>query len=493
MERHVPLHLWQDRDGTYHGRCPAPRRPGSPPGARPLAATRTHSLILAPSSLRQIYYGWVLAGGLGLTTTVSWGIVFYAFSVFLQPMEAELGWSRAQLSGAFTVALLVSGGAAVPLGRWIDRHGARTLMTAGSCAGTLLLLAWAAVQDLALFYVLWIAMGLVMAATLYDPAFAVIASWFRRGRSRALTLVTLMAGLASTIFLPLAAWLVELQGWRTALVSLAAILAVTTVPVHALLLRRRPEDLGLRPDGEPATGSRGSPPGAPLKGPLSAGSATIGSAPSIALDSATGKPTAPATQLSGSVRRLLGHAPFRWLVVAYCLSGLASGGLGVHLVLFLSERGLPLTIAATATGLVGAAQVLGRIAFAPLERVLPRRWLTALVLLAQPLAMLALLAGSATVGMYFFILLFGVSRGAATLARANHVAARYGAAQYGSVNGTLSLFVTLAHAFAPLILGATHDLQGTYEPALWVMTALSVVACGAIFLSDPPGTPDQED
>jgi MFS family permease len=370
-------------------------------------------------------------------------------------MEAELGWSRAALSGAFTVALLVSGLVAPVVGRWIDRRGARAIMTFGSCLGTLLVLAWAGVRDLPLFYLLWAAIGVAMACTLYDPAFAVIARWFSgphaAGRAGAMMIVTLLAGLASTIFLPVAAWLVELQGWRTALLSLAAILAVTTIAPHALLLRH-------------------------------------------AAHAATNAHATTRADVAASFRSLLRHPPFVWLAASFWLYGLASVGLGIHLVPYLSERGYPPTLAAVATGAVGAAQLLGRIAFAPLERRAPRRWLIAATLGAQPVAMLALLAlpllpgpgaVTATVGLYAFILLFGISRGAATLARATLIAGRYGPARFGAVNGALSLIVTFSHALAPVALGAAHDLSATYDPALWLLLALSVVATGLVLFADP--------
>jgi MFS family permease len=88
------------------------------------------------------YYGWVIAAALAVTETVSWGIVYYSFSVFLLPMEAELGATRAELSFAFSLALLVSGVAAIPVGRWVDRHGARGLMTTGSLLASGLVWAW---------------------------------------------------------------------------------------------------------------------------------------------------------------------------------------------------------------------------------------------------------------------------------------------------------------------------------------------------------------
>jgi MFS family permease len=160
-----------------------------------------------------VYYGWVLVVTLGVTETISWGILYYAFAVYLAPMQAELGWSRGEMTGAFSVALLVAGLAAIPVGRWLDRHGPRLLMTVGSVAAAGLVLAWSRVSDLQQLYVLWAAIGLTMSATLYDPAFATATRWFERDRVRALTLITLIAGFASTIFIPLAGWLVQVQGW----------------------------------------------------------------------------------------------------------------------------------------------------------------------------------------------------------------------------------------------------------------------------------------
>src|SRR5947199_3972754 len=105
-------------------------------------------------------YGWVLVGTLGVTETISWGILFYAFTVFLAPMQAEMGWSRGEMSGAFSVGLLLAGLAAVPVGRWLDRRGPRLLMSLGSCAASLLVLAWAGVSSLPQLYLLWAAIGL---------------------------------------------------------------------------------------------------------------------------------------------------------------------------------------------------------------------------------------------------------------------------------------------------------------------------------------------
>src|SRR5207248_3252543 len=150
-----------------------------------------------------------LVAALSVTETFTWGIVYYGFPVFLRPMEQDLGDSRVAVTAAFSIGLGVSALASISVGRWLDARGPRALMTAGSVLATALTFAWARVESLPALYAVWFLMGFAMAATLYEPAFAVVVSWFARGRDRALLTVTLVAGLASTIFMPIEAALLE--------------------------------------------------------------------------------------------------------------------------------------------------------------------------------------------------------------------------------------------------------------------------------------------
>ena len=315
--------------------------------------------MIAAVARRKLYYGWVVVGTLATTETISWGILYYAFAAFLVPMQQELGWSTAALTGAYSLALLVSGLAAVPVGRWVDRHGPRLLMTLGSIGGTILLLTWARVESLPGFYLLWLLMGLVLAATLYEPAFTVVATWFHRLRGRALLLLTFVAGFASTIFLPVATALIEQMGWRQALVALAAFLAVTTIPAHALVLRRRPEDLGLLPDGERSREERHGDVHLAIEGV--------------------------------SLRHALHEHGFWWLTAAFFFGTLASVAVAVHLIPFLLAEGYAPGFAAAATGLIGATQVAARVVVTLVGNRCPAVPLTAAVFALQGVAVLVLL------------------------------------------------------------------------------------------------------
>jgi len=395
---------------------------------------------------RKLYYGWVLVATLGVTETISWGILYYAFAVYLAPMEGELAWSRGDMTGAFSVGLLIAGLAAIPVGRWLDRNGPRLLMTIGSITGTLLVLAWSGVTNLTQLYLVWALIGLAMSATLYDPAFATATRWFERKRIRALTVITLLAGFASTIFLPLAAWLVQVQGWRTSLLTLALVLGIGTIPAHALLLRRRPEDLGLQPDGVPMTRARGE------------------------------DRVAPGMRAGQALR----DPSFRWVVSAFWLTTIATIAVGVHLVPYLQDRGYEATFAATVTGLIGAMQVVARLLLAPLgERTSPRI-LAAAMLSLVPVSVMVLLVVPATVGVLVFVVLFGAARGAGTLIRPTLLAHLYGRTQYASIAGVLQFSLSIAQAIAPVGAGAAYDRLHSYEPIFWGLTGLSTLAVLAV-------------
>ena len=418
----------------------------------PVAVAEAGSARVRP----RLYRGWAIVAALGVTTCASYGILSYAFSVFLAPMERELGWTRAELTGAFSLAWLVAGLAAVPIGRWVDRHGARPVMTAGSVAATALLVAWSRVESLPYFYAIWVGLGAAAAAVLYEPAFAVVAVWFDRRRSAALTLLTFLGGLASVLFVPLANRLVEGVGWRAALVWLAAILGAVTIPLHALVLRRRPSDLGLHPDG---VGSGLPPPVA--RGPA-AGRAGAGS------------------WRDPSLRRL---------AAAFALSTFASTALTVHLVPLLLERGHAPRAAAAALGLLGTMALPGRLVFTPLGGALPRSAVAVTLLAMQALSPLALLAGRSEAALWAFVALFGAGFGAVTPARAGLVAELWGADAYGHVTGRIALALAMARAAAPVGASLLHVLAGGYGAVLLAAIAASAAAAALVAKLPQPARP----
>ena len=394
--------------------------------------------VLEPGApARRLHYGWVVLSALCVTETVSWGIMYYGFAVFLRPMEEALGWSRVALTGAFSIGLLTSALAAVPVGRWIDGHGGRVLMTLGSCAGVALMLAWSRVETLPAFYAIWCGFGLVLAATLYEPAFAVLVGWFEHRRDRALLILTLAAGLASTIFVPLATWLLQRQGWRAALVSLAGMVAVTTIPLHALVLRRPPSRTHARTDQEP---------------------------------------TSTETTASVSTDQALRSSIFWVLSAAFVVGNFATMSVTVHFIPYLLERGWSMTTAATAMAWLGAMQLLGRVVFAPVVRHFGHREVTATVFAVQAVAMIQLGLLDRLPTIVPLVVCLGAANGMATLARATIVAEIFGPLHYGSISGAMSVGSTMARAAGPVVSSALRTALGGYPGVFWLLAGSLVVA-----------------
>ena len=419
----------------------SPSSDSTPPTRHRAPVFRRFLRISAPPG------AWPQVFALSVTETVSWGILYYAFAVFLVPMGADLGWSRAQLTGAFSLALLVAGVAGMPIGRWLDRHGPRPLMTAGSILAALLVLAWAGVDRLPLFYAVWAGIGLAMAAVLYEPAFAVVAVWFpeRRSRGHALTVLTFVGGFASVIFIPLTSWLIDRLGWRPTLVVLAAILALVTIPLHATVLRPREESgVGRRESG-------------------------------IASPSDSRPPT-PDSVFRGRAFWALGSAFF--LVMA------AMVAVTIHLIPYLQERGFSAGFAAGAAGLVGLLALPGRLIFTPLGSVVPRHVVTALIFALEAAAIVVLVGADTRFEVGLFVVLFGAGFGAITPARAALVADLYGAVAFGSISGVLGMFITGARALAPVGASALVAWWGGYTPVLWFLAALATVAAGLVLFAD---------
>ena len=390
---------------------------------------------------RRVGYGWIIVAAVSITETVTWGIVYYGFPVFLRPMEQDLGASRVAVTAAFSIGLGVAALAALPVGRWIDRHGGRGLMTAGSCLATVLTFAWGRVESLPALYAVWFLMGLAMAATLYEPAFAVVVSWFTHDRDRALLTVTLAAGFASTIFMPIEAWLLVRVGWRHALTLLAVVLAVITIPIHALVLRRG-ATLGAGPAGAATAAGRGA-------------------------------------TLAEAARTLV----FWVLFGAFVIGNFATAAISVHLIPYLVDRGYSATLAATMIGWMGAVQVPGRLLFVPVSAWLGPRWMVASVFFGQAVGLAQLPLVSVIGTALPFVVIMGASNGMSTLSRATSLAQIFGARHYGAISGAVALGANGARAVAPV--GASLLLLGLggYPSVFWALAASLVVATLAVVVA----------
>jgi MFS family permease len=375
---------------------------------------------------------------LSLPQLITWGSVFYTFSLLMTPLEAELGMTRAESSLAFSLALLAEGLMAYGVGRWIDAGRERWVMTLGSLWIGVGLVGHSFVTTVAGFYAAWIWLGLGTAATFYTPAFAVVTRRFPQDFRRAIITLTFLGGLASTVFIPLFAWWMDLWGWRQALWALAALQFFICAPLHAWLLQ-----------------------GAPRK----------------VLESAAHDAVQPA-----SVREHLRRAPFWLLALFMVLSMSVTSALPAHMIALLQESGLSPAWVIAIPAAIGVIQVLGRLVLFVFERYwdvhAANRWIPTLI----PAGVLALLIGGLSpIASLVFVVLYGLGNGMNTIVKGTAMAQYVSRAHVGQLNGLLGLPIALARAAAPLTLGLLWSPLHGYTLALWWLLLASLLGTAALW------------
>jgi MFS family permease len=354
---------------------------------------------------------------IGCGQLVNWGVLFFAFSVLLVPLQRAFDAPRWLVAGAFSLGLLVSAFAAPAVGRLADRGQGPAVMQAGGLLAAGLLIVWALLPSIWMTYLIWAALGLCMASILYEPVFAIVGRAFAdpEGRLRAIATVTVTGGLASTVFLPGTSALVTRFGWRGAVAILAIVIAVTTVIVAQFAFR----DLAwsTRTIRDAIAGSTESPQGGePLHG--------------------------------------LGR-----LVVIFAMSIIVNSAVSSNLVASLIDRGLAPTFAATVAGSFGIMQLPGRLLLSS-ARVAPRPVPLLLASFAVQIVGLIILIAHGTTAMWIGVMVFAGGTGLTTLARPYLVLHTYGAERAGYANGVIARGQQLARAAGPVSAAAVAESTG---------------------------------
>ncbi len=377
---------------------------------------------------------------------ITWGSVFYTFSLLMGPIERELGLSRAEVSLGFSLALLADGLMAYPIGRWIDQGHERRVMAWGSVWVGACLLAHSFINSLAGFYGVWIGLGLGMSATLYAPVFAVVTRRFPNDFRRAIIIMTFLGGLASTVFIPLSSWLIQVWGWRHALWVLALLQWLLCWPLHAWLLR------GAKKKSDVALATAPFEEGALISAALA----------------------------SDSIKLHFKRAPF-WLLAGFMLmTAIVSSALPAHMVSLLEEAHLSPAWVIAIPASIGAIQVLGRFLLFVFEKHLDvhaaNKWIPCLV----PLGLVFLVAGGlAPWAALLFVTFYGLGNGLNTIVKGTAMAQYVSREHVGQLNGVLGLPLAIGRASAPWALGLMWTPEVGYTHGLrWLLLAgVLGVAC----------------
>lgn len=375
---------------------------------------------------------------LGVTQIVGWGTTHYMPAVLASPTAAGLGLSPTAVLGAFSWGLLVAGLTARPAGRMIDRHGARIVMSLASAIASAGLLVLAMSDGLAGLLVGWTLIGLALRSILYDGAFAALTALAGAGARRAISLLTLLGGLASTAFWPVGVWLDAELGWRTTLVVYAALNLLVCLPLHW-----RFAGGGLR----------------------TASAASTAQAPAH-----------PGLGLSNTQRRTA-----LWLLGAtFTLHAFVASTMSAHLVMLLDGLGLGTAVVVSAAALMGVAQVIARL----VEMFLQSRFSS--VALAPPSVALlpagfvvALVWPGAAPAAALFVILYGCANGLMTIVRGSLPLAVFGSRGYGELLGTVAGPALAVAAVAPVAFSALVQATGP-RAGLLLLAALSIGSFAAI-------------
>ncbi|MEW6185581.1 MAG: MFS transporter [Thermodesulfobacteriota bacterium] len=407
------------------------------------------------SGKRKLFYGWWIVAATHIICGLGYGTWLYSFGVFFKPMMNEFGWSRAMTSGAYAMRS-IQGGIASPILGWvIDKYGGRVVIFGGAVVSGLGFLLMYFVNSLWSFYLInGVILSIGMGAMLYMSAFTVIAKWFVRRLSLALSILAVGAGLGGLICAPASALLIERFGWRMAFVLTGLVIWVVVLPL-AFVVRNSPEEKGLRPDGDE---------------PEEEGVSLSDSAPQGALAST-----------DFTLRQALVALPFWLLVGAFFFQGMAHSVVIVHAVPALTDAGIPAAQAAFSLGLLTAVSIIGRLLFGYLGDRMEKRYLFVICYAMVSVGTLVLMIARTMPMTYLFIALFGIGFGG-TIPLDPAIRAEYfGRAAFAKIQGIMSPLIMASSAVGPVLAGYLFDVSGSYRSSFLITALIAFAAVGCAF------------
>ena len=418
-----------------------------------------------PSRLARlpVFYGWIIVAAAFVTMAVGVN-ARTAFSLLFPPILTEFGWDRGVVAGVFSFGFFVSAFLSPFVGRLMDRKGPRFVVEIGAILLTIgLALAPLSREPWQLYLTLGMLVGAGGNLLGYGVQSQFIPNWFVRRRGLAIGIAFSGVGIGSIVLLPWLQHVISLDGWRSACWLLALITLIVVVPLN-LLLRRRPQEIGLQPDGDAA-------PDTPSAG---------GGARNIV------NPAWAATEWT--LKRALRTAPFWWIALGYGCGLYAWYAVQIHQTKYLTEIGISPSEAALALGLVSLLGVPGQIIFGHVSDRIGREWVWAIGcagFVICYLALIALQAGPTPWLLYAMVLAQGFLGYSMTSVLGPIVAEIYEGPHFGAIFGSVMLAAIGGGAAGPWVTGILYDVTGNYIGAFWLAAALALVSAGAVSMAAP--------
>lgn len=407
----------------------------------------------------RIFYGWAIVGTSFLVVFSEAPTRSFLLSVFVVPITEEFGWSRTVLTGAVSIGAALSALMAPAVGPLIDRYGPR-LVIAGSVAITgACILGLAFISEVWHFYLLLVFARAFSSSAAMMAATVAVANWFVRKRGRAMAVSNSGTWIAIPLFVMGSQFLIASYDWRWAMFVMGVSSLVLAIPATLIFMKRRPEDIGLLPDGDSLTPSPEEKSGRRRQQPIDA---------------------------SWSLREAM-HTKALWLIIlATGLPSMAAQAANLHALASLTDRGIP---AATAAGTVTVTLLVsgvGTVFWGLLAERLHVRFTAALAFLISGLG-LAILIYADTVAMaFFYAAVYGLGFGGFRVLENMLFADYFGRRRLGTIAGFAKPFHLATNVAGPLLASLSFDIRGSYTPAFVLFSLAYVTASIALLLATPP-------
>ena len=409
----------------------------------------------------RLFYGWTIIAITFITMAIGVN-ARTSFSLLFPPIIDEFGWERGVTAGAFSFGFLFSAILSPLAGRMMDRFGPRAVMELGVALMTGgLLLAPLTTQPWHLYLTIGVMVGGGSVCLGYSGQSLYLPNWFVRRRGLAMGIAFAGVGFGSITLLPWVQHMIEQSGWRTACWTMGLLVLVVLAPIN-LLLRKRPQDMGLEPDGDSA---------------LTASVAPV----SNVVDPAW-------VAVDWTLARAIKTARFWWLALGFFCGLYVWYAVQVHQTKYLVEIGFSPTVAAWALGMVSLVGVPGQIMLGHLSDRVGREWVWSCSGLGFAICFASLIAlGNAPslTLLYLMVASQGALGYGVTSIMGAVVAEIFQGKHYGSIFGTLMLAALAGGAAGPLVTGILHDWYGNYTVAFAIGIAVSAVAATTIWLASP--------
>jgi MFS family permease len=414
------------------------------------------------------YYGWVVMGTLIAAASVAAAGSHPFMAVMLKPLSEELGRSRTEVTTAIAIGTMGMGLAAPFVGRLADRFGPRFLLPVGGALLTGAFILMSQVQALWQFYLAYIvARSIATPCVSGVGAQTTVVNWFARMRGRSMGMLTMTFPLANSVQAPVAQWLLGVAGWRPVFLGLGALAAVLIILPGYLLTRRRPEDVGLHPDGasEP---------------PKPAGAQQRGRAP------VGGR----ARDIDFTLPEAIRTRAFWFLVLGNFLAILGGGAISFHQVAYYSDLGLTPAVAAASISLFTLAGAFSSGLWGVLAERFSERMLAVTIMAAAAGTLLGMLQVNSEAQALTWSALYGLAaRGEGALFNLL-LASYFGRGHYGAISGFFQQFSSVGLGLGPFVGALAFDMAGSYT-GLFLGLAATYLATALVLLVfvRPPAEP----